>query len=384
MNRIKSLSHIEHDAPGFTEAPIRKGRSQEKILIVDDDESIRNLFTETLEELGYECETAEDGFECLERIYKGNEYDIVLLDVHMPKLNGIETLKRLKFYSPDISIIIVSASREIENVRLALKEGAYDYIFKPFDIQEVQTVIRRAVERANLIKENKDYQQNLERKVTEQTQELIELYSDTLEALVLALDLREQETGYHSYRVTEYALTLARRMHLVDSDLSVIAKGALLHDIGKIGVPDHILLKPDTLTEEEWEIMKKHPIFGYRLLKKIQFLEGAAQIVLNHHERYDGNGYPQGLLAEDITLGARIFSIVDALDAMTSNRVYRKAIPFDKAIDNIANASGSQFDPDIVKAFLKVPVEEWIRTRNFIEISGSEYLKKLLYGLSKT
>jgi putative nucleotidyltransferase with HDIG domain len=384
MNKVKSSSHFKDDDPRFRQASISKVRNEERILIVDDDESIRNLFNETLEELGYKCETAENGFECLERIHEGNNYDIVLLDVHMPKLNGIETLKQLRVYSPDISIIIVSASREIENVRLALKEGAYDYIFKPFDIQEVQTVIRRAVERANLIRENRDYQQNLERKVIEQTQELIGLYSNTLEALVLALDLREQETGYRSYRVTEYALTLARRMHLPESDLSVIAKGALLHDIGKIGVPDNILLKPDSLTQEEWELMKKHPIFGYKLLKRIQFLEGAAQIVLNHHERYDGNGYPQGLSAEDITLGARIFSVVDALDAMTSNRIYRKAIPFDKAIDNIVNASGSQFDPAVVKSFLKVPSEEWIRTRNLIEISGSEYLKKLLYSLSKS
>ncbi len=384
LNKLNSYSKFEENVNPLKEALITSVPSSEKILIVDDDEGIRNLFSETLEELGYKCETAENGFECLERIYGGNIYDIVLLDVQMPKLNGIETLKKIKVHSPDLSIIIVSASREIENVRLALKEGAYDYIFKPFDIQEVQTVIRRTVERANLIKENRDYQQNLERKVIGQTQELVGLYANTLEALVLALDLREHETGYHSYRVTEYALTLARRMRLKESDLSVIAKGALLHDIGKIGVPDNILLKPDTLSHDEWGIMKKHPVFGYKLLKKIEFLEEAAQIVLNHHERYDGNGYPQGLSDEDITVGARIFSVVDALDAMTSDRVYRESIPFDRAIETIVNNSGSQFDPEVVKAFIKVPVEEWIKTRNFIEISGSEYLKKLLYSLSKS
>jgi putative nucleotidyltransferase with HDIG domain len=357
----------------------------EKILVVDDEEIIRSLLGETLEELGYRYETAGDGLECLEKVYEAdNDYDIVLLDIHMPKLNGLETLKRLKAYSPDISIIIVSASRDIENVRLALREGAYDYIFKPFDINEVRTVIRRAVERARLIKENRDYQENLERKVVQQTQDLVNLYAGTLEALVLALDLREQETGYHSYRVTEYALTLAKRMGLPDQDLSIIAKGALLHDIGKIGVPDSILLKPNRLTEEEWEIMKKHPIFGYKLLKKIEFLEEAAQIVLSHHEHYDGNGYPQGLSGEDIPLGARIFSVVDALDAMTSNRPYRKAISFDKAIERIANASGSQFDPRVVKAFLDIPKEEWIKTRNHIENSASVYLRSLLYRLTKT
>jgi putative nucleotidyltransferase with HDIG domain len=382
LNKANS-GYLEKDVYESKEALTTKVKDKERILIVDDDEAIRNLFKETLEELGYRCESVENGLECLQKVYEGNSYDIVLLDVHMPRLNGIETLRKLKIHSPDISIIIVSASREIENVRVALKEGAYDYIFKPFNVQEIETVIRRAVERAKLIKENRDYQQNLEKKVVEQTKELVGLYANTLEALVLALDLREHETGYHSYRVTEYALTLARCLEPSSLDLSALAKGALLHDIGKIGVPDNILLKPEELTEEEWQIMKKHPIFGYKLLKKIHFLEEASEIVLNHHERYDGQGYPQGISGDDIPVGARIFSIVDALDAMTSTRIYRKAIPIDKAIERIAEASGSQFDPVIVDAFLKIPDDEWIRIRNRIESSGSEYLKKLLYRLSK-
>jgi putative two-component system response regulator len=383
LNKLKSYNYSEKSLYNFEGTSVSKVQDKGNILIVDDDEAIRNLFRETLEELGYKCEVAENGLECLDRINRGSNYDIVLLDVQMPKLNGIETLKKLKTLSPDISIIIVSASREIENVRVALKEGAYDYIFKPFNVQEVETVIRRGFERAKLIKENKDYQQNLERKVIQQTQELVSLYSDTLEALVLSLDLREHETGYHSYRVTEYALTLARQLSLADSDLSNIVKGALLHDIGKIGVPDNILLKPDELTYEEWQIMKKHPVFGYKLLKKIHFLEEAAEIVLNHHERYDGNGYPQGLSGENIPVGARIFSVVDALDAMTSNRIYRRAIPFNKAIMKIAEASGSQFDPYVVEAFLEFSDRDWMGIRNRIETSGSEYLKKLLYQLSK-
>ncbi len=354
----------------------------EKILIVDDEEPIRRLLIETLEDLGYRCEGLGDGLECIKKIREGRDYDIALLDIRMPKLNGIETLKYIKTYSPDISVVMISASREINDVRVALKEGAYDYIFKPFDVNEVETVIKRAIERSKLIRQNRDYQKNLEKKVVEQTQELLSLYSDTLEAMISALDSREHETGYHSYRVTEYALTLARRMGLTDSDLVIIARGALLHDIGKIGVPDSILLKPCELTEEEWEIMRKHPLFGYELLRKIHFLEGSAKIVLAHHEHYDGGGYPYGLRGEEIPLGARVFSIIDAMDALTNDRIYRKGVSFDEAMERIVNASGSQFDPEIVKVFLTVPREEWIRLRNLIESSGFVYLKKLIYRLS--
>jgi len=361
----------------------RGSQHKERILIVDDEESIRSLFVEALEELGYICETARNGIECLEKFHKDSRFDVILLDVHMPELNGIETLKKLKSSSPDVSVIIISASREIENVRVAMKEGAYDYIFKPFNIMDVDTVIKRAVERSRLIRANKDYQHNLEDRVAAQTRELVKLYSGTLEAMILALDLREHETGYHSYRVTEYALNLARHVGLDDEQLSVLAKGALLHDIGKIGVPDHILLKPDRLNEEEWIEMRKHAEFGYEMIKKIEFLEESANMVYAHHERYDGGGYPRGLRGEQIPLGARIFSVVDALDAMTSTRVYRKALPIEEALRRIKEGSGTQFDPAVVRVFIDIPREEWSQIREKVSKSGSEYLKHLLFELSK-
>lgn len=356
---------------------------KEKILIVDDEEAIRNLFVEALSGLGYRCEVAKNGLECLGKYYESSDYDIVLLDVQMPELGGIETLKKLKSYAPDLSIIMVSASRDIENVRDALKEGAYDYIFKPFNINDVQAVIRRAVERANLIKQNKDYQQNLEKKVEDQTNELVKLYSGTLQAMILALDLRESETGYHSYRVTEYALTLGRSLELSESDLSILAKGALLHDIGKIGVPDSILLKPGKLTDEEWDVMRKHAELGYMMLKKIEFLEESASIVYSHHEHFDGRGYPNGISGTDIPIGARIFSVIDAFDAMTSNRPYRGKLSYDEAVRRIKEASGTQFDPEVVKAFLKVDKNVWDEIKDTIDSSGSNFLKGMLFELSK-
>lgn len=358
-------------------------KNKEKILIVDDEAAIRSLFVEALEEFGYSCDVARNGLECLEKFYRNRDYDVVLLDIQMPELNGIETLRKLKAYSPDLSIIMVSASREIENVRDALKEGAYDYIFKPFNVNDVDLVIRRAVERARLISANKDYQRNLEKKVTEQTHELVKLYSGTLEAMILALDLREHETGYHSYRVTEYALNLGRHMNLNREELSVIAKGALLHDIGKIGVPDDILLKPGKLTDREWKLMRKHTEFGYDLLKKIDFLEESSKIVHTHHEHYDGGGYPRGIKGDEIPVGARIFSVVDALDAMTSRRVYSEALSFEEAVRRIKEASGSQFDPKVIDVFLKIPLAEWEGIRKKVDTTGSVYLKNLMYELSK-
>jgi putative nucleotidyltransferase with HDIG domain len=379
MSQLTLIDTHQQEMDNFTLAEMDE---RKKILIVDDEEPIRSLLAEMLQELGYRCESVGDGFECIKRISEGSTYDAALLDIRMPNLNGIGTLKYIKGYCPDTSVVMISASREINDVRVALKEGAYDYLFKPFDIKEVETVTKRAVERSKLIKENKDYQRNLEKKVVDQTQELIGLYAGTLEAMILALDSREHETSYHSYRVTEYTLTLAKEMGLVSPDLATIARGALLHDIGKIGIPDTILLKPDKLNEEEWIIMKKHPIFGYEFLKKIQFLESSAKIVLSHHEYYNGGGYPQGLCDENIPIGARIFSVVDAMDALTNDRVYHKAISFNEAREIIIKASGSQFDPEVVKVFLAIPEEKWIEIQNFIASSGSSYLKELVYRLN--
>lgn len=354
------------------------------ILVVDDDELIRSLFVEAFDTMGHRCYTASDGVECLNKLKNGHAFDLVLLDVKMPKLNGIDTLKEVRDYDPDMSVIMISASRDIDNVKETLKDGAYDYIFKPFDLKEVEATVNRAIERSTLIKENKDYQKNLEQKVESQTHELIDLYSNTLAAMVTALDLREHETGFHSYRVTECALTLARKMNLSENEISNLAKGALLHDIGKIGVPDKILLKPGSLTEDEWVVMKTHPELGYTMLKDIHFIEEAAEIVLAHHEKFNGTGYPKSLSKDEIPLGARIFSVVDALDAMTSKRVYKDAISFEEAAKVINKDSGSHFDYRIVEHFNSVPLKTWSDIRsNISNSSGTEYLKKLLYNLSK-
>jgi len=282
-----------------------------------------------------------------------------------------------------------------------VKKGDYSYrIQNPGKADEIcvlagsfnemlQTIDDTHRSNLELLHQTQKFNETLNEKVEEATRsivehqnELVRAYFGTLEAMILALDLRENETGYHSYRVTEYAVYLGKQANLSDEDLSVMAKGALLHDIGKIGVPDSILLKPGKLTEDEWTLMKKHPELGYKLIKNIDFLEQSAMIVYTHHERYDGQGYPAGLMKDDIPLGARIFSVADALDAMTSKRSYRDALPFEEAVRRITEASGSQFDPAVVDAFLEIPIDHWKNIRNRIAHSGSDYLKHLVQKLN--
>jgi putative nucleotidyltransferase with HDIG domain len=244
--------------------------------------------------------------------------------------------------------------------------GACDYITKPFDLISLRDSVDKALERHRLVMENRYYQRELEQLIQERTRELHgalreveESYRFTLEALAAALDAREHETQAHSERVREYATALARRLGLADDELLQVGRGALLHDIGKIGVQDSILLKPGKLTADEWARMKQHPQIGYEILEGIEFLAPAAEIVLTHQERWDGNGYPNRLGGTDIPLGSRIFAAVDTLDAMTSDRPYRKALPFSAAWEEVRRCSGTQFDPEVAEAFLSMQPEAW-------------------------
>ena len=222
--------------------------------------------------------------------------------------------------------------------------------------------------------ENRQYQNFLEQKVQEQTADLQKAlrktkraYANTLEALINALDAREHETQRHSKRVSEYTLLIAKQFGVPGNELMDIERGSLLHDTGKIGISDNILLKPGKLTEEEWVQMRKHPEIGYNILKGIDFLEGAAQLVLQHHEKFDGTGYPQRLKEDEILLGARIFAVVDTFDAMTSNRPYREALSYRVTREEIIQFSAKQFDPRIVECFLSIPEEVWFKTKESLK-----------------
>jgi putative nucleotidyltransferase with HDIG domain len=208
------------------------------------------------------------------------------------------------------------------------------------------------------------------------SEELRTSYDGTLEALVNALDARDQETKGHSIRVSRYMLDIAREMGVTEGSQEWVdmQRGSLLHDVGKIGVSDSILLKPGKLTDEEWELMRKHPEIGYNMLSQVKFLQGPAELILAHHERWDGEGYPKGLHEDEIPLGARIFSVVDTFDSMTSDRPYRKALTTLEAMNEIMRCSGSQFDPIVVEAFLDI-YEQWVKERE--EMHAGEVLRRV-------
>jgi putative nucleotidyltransferase with HDIG domain len=342
-----------------------KGSGTPKILIVDDEAQIRSILIRSLADGSCECVPSTNAFDALDKL-RGDRFSLVMSDICMPGMSGIELLRSIKRLDPDISVIMISGVMDLTTAVDSLKMGACDYITKPFDLVSVRRAVGRALERRRLIRENRYYQQELERLVQERTfelkgalQEVEESYRFTLEALAAALDAREHETQAHSRRVREYAVTLAQCLGLSAAQLIDIGRGALLHDVGKIGVPDSILLKPGKLTPDEWIQMKRHPQVGYEILRGIKFLDSAADIVLAHQERWDGRGYPNGLVGTEIPLGARIFGVVDTLDAMTSDRPYRKALSFQAARAEVLRCSGTQFDPDVAATFLSIDPGTW-------------------------
>lgn len=342
----------------------------DKILIVDDEAEIRSLLMRGLEDASCECIPSSNALDALQKI-REDRFSVVMSDVRMPGMSGIDLLRFIKSHDPDVSVIMISGVLDLSTAVNSLQLGACDYLTKPFDMMVVRRAVDKALERHRHTLENRCYQRELERLVHERTSELNgalrdveESYGFTLEALAAALDAREHETRTHSHRVREYASMLALQLGLHGDELTNIGRGALLHDVGKIGVPDSILLKPSKLTSEEWVQMKRHPRVGYEILRGISFLVSAAEIVLTHQERWDGNGYPQGLSGLDIPLGARIFGVVDTLDAITSDRPYRKAQSFEAAREEVRRCSGSQFDPMVTEAFLSIPPETWKSIRD--------------------
>ncbi|MEQ9496605.1 MAG: response regulator [Deltaproteobacteria bacterium] len=334
-------------------------------MVVDDDESVRRVVAAILVDEGYETITASNANSALEMLTR-DEFALVITDMKMPDRDGLWLLEQVRSGHADTGIIIMTGYGQVDTAVQALRFGAADYLTKPVRVNQLCASVLRALDRRRLEMENRAYQQGLEGAVREKTQQLEAAYSQinatytlTLEALVTALDARECETGNHSQRVVRTTLAIAERMGLPESLREHIGRGALLHDIGKIGVPDHVLLKPGRLTEEEWVEMKKHPEIGARILSGIAFLEPAAEIVLSHQERWDGGGYPRGLQREQIPIGARIFAVADALDAITSDRPYRRGRSLEHAREEIARYAGTQFDPTVVEHFLAISDEEW-------------------------
>ena len=340
-----------------------------RVLLVDDERPVWQLLGEKLGRSGYEwrgCSSAEEALGCLEQ----ERFDAVVSDLKMPGMTGLGLLAEAQKRFPHLAFVIATGEDDIRVAVEAMKHGADDYLVKPFNLDAAVESLRRALQKKFMEADLERYRHHLEEMVEERTQQLqiamkrIErAYDDTLEALGAALDLRDTETAGHSRRVSLYCLEIARAMGCTNEQLKTIARGSYLHDIGKIGIPDAVLLKQGKLTTEEMTVMQTHVRIGYELLSRIPFLSSASEIVLAHQERYDGAGYPQGLMGEEIPLGARIFAVADTLDAMTSDRPYRQALPFQTAREEVIGESGKQFDPDVVRVFLSFPEQTWENIR---------------------
>src|ERR1700689_1469376 len=301
-----------------------QGAMADRILVVDDEEAIREIVCAILAAAGYHWKQASSGMEALALLNSGEEFELMLSDLMMADLDGIGLLERTKEKFPDMPIVMVTAVHDISVALAAIRNGAYDYLLKPFEREQLLNPVGRALENRRLKVENRTYQTELETLVKARTKELqaavAELkrsYDITLEALGDALDLKDRETEGHSKRVTAFTIAIARAMGLPREQINTIARGAFLHDIGKMAIPDKILNKTGKLESDEMTIMREHAFHGYQIVKKIPFLAEAAEIVYSHQEKFDGTGYPRQLRGEQIPLGSRIFSIADTLDAIT-------------------------------------------------------------------
>ena len=326
------------------------------VLVVDDEESIRDYLASVLSLEGYRCQTFPGPIPALQYLSEANsQADLMLADINMPEMNGMELLRNSKAVKPDMPVIMVSGLYELALALEALDSGADDYLKKPVKPTDVIQLVDRYLD-AHSVDHEAAVRQALEEHVHSGSADPES--SSALQEVFRNLGFKRYETYQHSKRVSALCRIFGQRIGLEGADLDHLELGALLHDIGKVGIPRNILMKPGPLNDEEWAVMRSHPTIGHRLLSRFDSLAAEAEIVYAHHESYDGHGYPLGLAAEAIPLGARLFSIVDTFDAITSDRPYRKGAPIADAFAEIARMSGIQFDPKLVEVFLAIPAPE--------------------------
>ena len=335
------------------------------VLIVDDEPAVRKVLATLLSQAGISSKPAANPQEAL-LLLETTAFEAVISDLRMGATSGFDLLQQVRKRFPNLPFLMATGVDDVRVGVQAMKEGADDYLLKPFDIDVVLASLHRALQRKQLERELENYRLHLEEMVSVRTREvqaaladLEHSHSATLEALGSAIDLRDGPTAGHSKRVLLYSLKIAQEIGGLEDQLRTLGMGAWLHDIGKLAIPDGILLKPAALTEEERRVMERHVQLGYDLVKSIPFLTDAAEIILAHHERYNGSGYPRGLRDKDIPVGARIFAVADSFDAMTSDRPYRSAFPMKTARSVIEVGRGELFDPQIVDAFLAVDNDAW-------------------------
>ncbi|MCB2182019.1 MAG: response regulator [Desulfobulbaceae bacterium] len=328
-------------------------KNKHKVLIVDDEDIIRDTFSRLLGYAGYECDTASNGKEALALLEKDN-FSLLLSDINMPIMNGIELLRHSLKKFNELAAIMISGVDDRDVAISCLELGAYGYIIKPVQMNELVINIANALHRRELEITNKKYNTQLEKLVAERTEELTLAKEETIMTLGKAAEFRDNETAQHTYRMSHFCWLLALKHGLPEEHCEQIRLASPLHDIGKIGISDTILLKPGRLTDEEFKIIQQHSEIGYRILAdaKSDLLRLGATIAYTHHEKFDGNGYPRQLKGTEIPVEGRIAAISDVFDALTTNRVYKDAIPTDKALEIMKEGRGNHFDPDILDVFL--------------------------------
>lgn len=341
-----------------------------KVLVVDDDDEIRNAMVEFLSQEGYDVYSAKNGIEGLRKILE-IEPDVVLIDYLMPEMDGISLCKAIKNNSEtvDIGVILITGLDDLEVRIKGLEAGADDFLSKPFLIPELKARIRSLSKIKKYRDFLKSYQETLEIEVEKKTSALLKAHSELQKAyeeikelsleiiyrLAKAAEYKDEYTGFHIQRVSAYCVKIGESLNLSKEQLNLLKYGAPLHDIGKLGIPEKILVKPTILNDFERKIIEKHTIIGAKILEgsKIKYLQVAEKIALFHHEKWDGTGYPYRLKGKNIPLFARITAIADVFDALTTDRPYRKAFPVKEALELIKKLSGSHFDPELVEVFLK-------------------------------
>ncbi len=353
------------------------GRHQ--ILCIDDDPTVLSSISRDFRDIEADltlADTAELGLKKVEE----KQFSLVISDLKLPGADGIKFLQSISRRFPDTVRILISGHADFNSAVKAINQtGLFGFISKPWSARSLKEIVLRALEHYEMAQENKKLTAALSAKCTELGIMTINLEKEVqarttsmLLGMVNALDLRDTETHWHSRRVALFAKRLAEAIGLDDTQVLEVERGSLLHDVGKIGVSDTILLKPGKLTAEEWVEMKRHAEYGYQILKHVEFLNEARDVVWQHHERWDGGGYPRGLKGKEIYVGARIFAIIDTYDAMTSDRPYRKALSHEIACKEISDMKGTQFDPEIVGVWEQIPESDLVRLREqtFSSTSG--------------
>jgi putative two-component system response regulator len=346
---------------------------EDRILIVDDEEAIGSLLARRLTREGYLCSTANNGREALQDLNKNNVV-LIISDIKMPGMDGIELLKRVKTKNPNMMMLMMTSYPEIKMAVEAMRLGAYDFLIKPFDLGLTVLSVKRALEKKRLEEEVASHHKNLEKLVEERTTELRQTllvlkksYLDSVKVLAGTIEAKDPYTRGHSDRVGRMSMRIAACLGFIEERVESLVFGALLHDIGKIGIRDEVLQKPGVLSPEEYQHIQEHPLIGVKILEGIDFFRDKIPMIRNHHEHFDGSGYPDGLIGETIPLEARIITVSDVFDAMTSLRPHRGTLSLEAALGELKNGEGKHFDPKILDIFLREKIYQELKMPGSME-----------------